>query len=183
VPRTEIQLGGFGGQGIMSAARILGEAAALYDGLEVCFTQSYGPEARGGAAGAQVVLGSDPIHHPHLIAPTSMVIMSQAAYARYVPTLASGGTLLIDEGLVVLPEDHRQDIATYGLSATQIAEGLGNNRAANTVMLGFWTAIVAAVSKAAMRQSVADAVPPKTVEVNLAAFERGYERGLALVGR
>ena len=68
VPRTEIQLGGFGGQGIISAGKIIGQAAAIYDGLEVSFTQSYGPEARGGSAGSQVVIASDPIHHPHLIA-------------------------------------------------------------------------------------------------------------------
>jgi len=182
VPRTEVQLGGFGGQGIISAGRIIGQAAAIYDGLEACFTQSYGPEARGGSAGSQVVISSDPIHHPHILSPTSMIIMSQGAYAKYIPTLAPGGVLLIDDGLVSLPADHRRDITTYGLPATRIAEELGNNRAANTVMLGFWTAIVGAVSKEAMRQSVADSVPPKTIEVNMKAFDTGYARGLE-VGR
>jgi Pyruvate/2-oxoacid:ferredoxin oxidoreductase gamma subunit len=79
---------------------------------------------------------------------------------------------------VTLPEDHRQDLTTFGLSATKIAEDLGNNRAANTVMLGFWTAILGVVSREAMRQSVAESVPPKTVEVNMQAFDTGYERGL-----
>ena len=77
-----------------------------------------------------------------------------------------------------LPEVHRQNLKTYGIPATQIAEELGNSRAANTVMLGLWTAIIGAVSKAAMQRSVADAVPPKTVEVNLNAFEAGYKKGL-----
>ena len=183
VPRTEVQLGGFGGQGIISAGKIIGQAAAIYDKLEVCFTQSYGPEARGGAAGSQVVLASDPIHHPHLIEPTSMIIMSQGALAKYVSQLAPEGTLLVDNSLVVLADDHRQDITTYGVPATQLAEGLGNSRAANTVMLGFWTAIIGAVSKEAMRQSVAESVPPKTVEVNMQAFEAGYERGLEALGK
>jgi 2-oxoglutarate ferredoxin oxidoreductase subunit beta len=178
VPRTEVQLGGFGGQGIISAGKILGQAAAIYDGLEVSFTQSYGPEARGGSAGSQVVLSSDPIHHPHIIEPTNMIIMSQGAYVKYVPTLAPSGTLLIDDGLVTLPEDHRQDIITFGLPATHIAEELGNNRAANTVMLGFWTGIMGVVSKEAMRQSVRESVPPKTIDVNMQAFGVGYERGL-----
>jgi 2-oxoglutarate ferredoxin oxidoreductase subunit beta len=178
VPRTEVQLGGMGGQGIISAGTIIGQAAAIYDGLEACFTQSYGPEARGGAAGSQVVIASEPIHHPHLIAPTSMIILSQGAYAKYAPTLAPGGVLLIDSGLVTLSDDHRQDITTYSLPAFHIAEELGNNRAANSVMLGFWTALVGAVSKEAMRQAVAESVPPKTVEVNMQAFEIGYERGL-----
>jgi 2-oxoglutarate ferredoxin oxidoreductase subunit beta len=178
VPRTELQLGGFGGQGIISAGKIVGQAAAIYDGLEVSFTQSYGPEARGGSAGSQVVISSSPIHHPHIIEPTSAIMISQGAYTKYVPQLASGGTLLIDDGLVTLPDDHRQDIATYGLPATHIAEELGNNRAANTVMLGFWTAIIGVVSREAMRQSVAESVPPKTIEVNMKAFDHGYERGL-----
>jgi 2-oxoglutarate ferredoxin oxidoreductase subunit gamma len=178
VPRTEVQLGGFGGQGIISAGKIIGQAAAIYDGLEVSFTQSYGPEARGGSAGSQVVISSTPIHHPHIIQPTNMIIMSQGALVKYAPNLAPSGTLLIDDGLVTLPEDHRQDIKIYGLPATQIAEKLGNNRAANTVMLGFWTAIMGIVSKEAMRQSVADSVPPKTIDVNMKAFDMGYEEGV-----
>jgi 2-oxoglutarate ferredoxin oxidoreductase subunit gamma len=180
VPRTEVQLGGFGGQGIISAGKIIGQAAAIYDKLEVCFTQSYGPEARGGSAGSQVVVSSDPIHHPHIVEPTNAIIMSQGAYAKYVPQLASGGMLLIDDGLVFLPDDHRQDITTCGLPATHLAEELGNNRAANTVMLGFWTALTGTVTREAMRQSVRESVPPKTIEVNMRAFDAGYERGLEI---
>jgi 2-oxoglutarate/2-oxoacid ferredoxin oxidoreductase subunit beta len=183
LPRTEVQLGGFGGQGIISAGKIIGQAGAIYDGLEVCFTQSYGPEARGGAAGSQVVLSTDPIHHPHVIQPKSMIIMSQGAYAKYVPTLAPGGILLLDDGLVSLPADPRTDIETYGMPATRIAEELGNNRAANTVMLGFWTAAIGAVSEAAMRQAVAESVPSKTVEVNMKAFDIGFQRGLEVAAR
>jgi 2-oxoglutarate ferredoxin oxidoreductase subunit beta len=180
ISRTEVQLGGFGGQGIVSAGRIIGQAATIYDRLEASFTQSYGPEARGGAAGSQVVIDSDPIHHPHLIKPTSAIIMSQEAYTKYVPMVAIGGTLCIDDGLVTLGEDHRQDLKTYGIPATRIAEELGNVRAANTVMLGLWAAIIEAVSKAAMRQSLADSVPPKTLEVNRKAFDFGYEKGVEL---
>ncbi len=181
IPRTEVQLGGFGGQGIMSAGKIIGRAAALYDKLEACFTQSYGPEARGGAAGSQVVFASDPIHHPHLIEPASMIIMSQGAYNKYVSTLAPGGTLLIDEELVALPDDHRTDINTYGIPATKMAEDAGNNRAANTAMLGLWTAMLGVLSRDAMRQAVAESVPPKTVDLNLSVFDDGYQRGLTLL--
>jgi 2-oxoglutarate ferredoxin oxidoreductase subunit beta len=180
VDRTDVQLGGFGGQGIMSAGRIIGQAATIYDKIEACFTQSYGPEARGGAAGSQVVVAAEPIHHPHLIAPTSAIIMSQEAYVKYVPNLAANGTLLIDDGLVKLPADHRQDLKIYGIAATQIAEECGNARAANSAMLGFWAAIVGAVSQEAMRQSLTDSVPPKTLEVNLKVFDVGFEKGLEL---
>jgi 2-oxoglutarate ferredoxin oxidoreductase subunit beta len=178
LPRTEIQLGGFGGQGIISAGRIVGLAAAIYDGLEACFTQSYGPEARGGAAGSQVILASEPIHHPHLIQPTSMIIMSQGAYSKYVPTLAPDGLLVIDDSLVELPSDQRTDIKTLGIPATRIAEEAGNTRAANTVMLGFWAAITGIVSREAMKQAVAESVPGKAIDLNMQVFEIGYEKGL-----
>jgi 2-oxoglutarate ferredoxin oxidoreductase subunit beta len=180
IGRTEVQLGGFGGQGIMSAGRIIGQAATIYDKIEACFTQSYGPEARGGAAGSQVVVAAEPIHHPHLITPTSAIIMSQEAYVKYVPNLAVNGTLLIDDGLVALPADHRQDLKTFGIGATRIAEEYGNARAANSAMIGFWAAIVGAVSREAMRQSLTDSVPPKTLEVNLNVFDIGFEKGLEL---
>jgi 2-oxoglutarate ferredoxin oxidoreductase subunit gamma len=163
----------------MSAGKIIGQAAAIFDKLEACFTQSYGPEARGGAAGSQVVMSSDPIHHPVLIQPTSAIIMSQAAYDKYVPDLAAGGVLLIDDSLVAIPDSARKDIAAYGTPATRIAGELGNARAANTVMLGFWTAIVGAIRKEAVRRSLADSVPPKTVDLNLDAFDIGFEKGLA----
>jgi len=177
VPRTEVQLGGFGGQGIMSAGRIIGHAAALYDKLEACFTQSYGPEARGGAAGAQVVISSEPIHHPVVTQPGSAIIMSQAAYSRYVPKLADGASLMIDRALVKADPAHGENIRTYAIPATEIAGSLGNPRAANTVMLGLWTAATNILSREAMRLSVAESVPPKTVELNLEAFDAGYREG------
>jgi 2-oxoglutarate ferredoxin oxidoreductase subunit gamma len=181
VPRKEIQLGGFGGQGIMSAGKIIGMAAAVYNNLEACFTQSYGPEARGGAAGSQVVISSKPIHHPHLTQPTSMIIMSQGAYDKYVQHLAPDGILLIDDELVTLPDDHRKDIRTLGIPATKIAEDQGNNRAANTAMLGFWSAVEGVLEKEALEQAVKESVPPKTVELNLQVFQAGYQRGLEAV--
>jgi 2-oxoglutarate ferredoxin oxidoreductase subunit gamma len=109
-----------------------------------------------------------------------MIMMSQGAYDKYIPIIASNGVLLIDDELVVLPDDHRSDITTYGIPATKIAIEAGTSRAANTAMLGFWTAIVGVVSREAMRQAVADSVPAKTVELNMQVFDIGYERGLAL---
>jgi 2-oxoglutarate ferredoxin oxidoreductase subunit beta len=177
VPRTEVQLGGFGGQGIMSAGRTIGQAAAIYDQLEACFTQSYGPEARGGSAGSQVVISSDPIHHPHLLAPTSAIIMSQPAYTKYGPTMAPESALLIDDSLVTPADCHPAQARVYGLPATNLAQELGNRHVANSVMLGFWTAVVGVVRREAMHLSLAESVPPKTVELNRKAFELGYEAG------
>ncbi len=106
--------------------------------------------------------------------------MSQGAYEKYAPILPSGGILLIDNGLVKLPDNHRNDIITHGIQATKAAEDMGNVRAANTVMLGFWTSVVGAVTREAMQYSLSESVPPKTVDVNLKAFEYGYQAGLEL---
>jgi len=69
---------------------------------------------------------------------------------------------------------------TYGIPATRIAEQLGTSRAANIVMLGFWTAIVGVVSQEAMRQAVRESVPAKTIDVNMKAFDVGYQRGMEI---
>jgi 2-oxoglutarate ferredoxin oxidoreductase subunit gamma len=106
--------------------------------------------------------------------------MSQSAYAKYVPILSAGGTLLIDDSLVALPDNHRTDIKTFGIPATQIAEQAGSNRAANTVMLGFWTGMIGVVSREAMRQAVAESVPGKMLEMNLKVFDVGFEKGVEL---
>jgi 2-oxoglutarate ferredoxin oxidoreductase subunit beta len=181
VARTEVQLGGFGGQGIISAGRIIGHAAAIYDRLEACFTQSYGPEARGGAAGSQVIIASDPIHHPQLIQPGTMIIMSQGAYDKYASALAPEGLLFYDDQLVTIPGGQLVGSKCYGISATKIAIDAGNRRAANTVMLGLWSAVTGVVSRDAMRQAVTEAVPPKTVDLNLRVFGIGYEQGLTFL--
>jgi 2-oxoglutarate ferredoxin oxidoreductase subunit gamma len=158
-------------------------AAAVYDKLEACFTQSYGPEARGGAAGSQVVISSSPIHHPHLTQPTSMIMMSQGAYEKYIGNLAPGGVLCIDDELVALPEDRRADITTLGIPATKIAENAGNKRAANTVMLGFWTAVEGIVDKTAMEEAIKESVPQKTIDLNLAVFNTGFNLGQELIDK
>ena len=98
--RHEIRVSGFGGQGIITAGYILGKAAALFDKRHVTLTKSYGPESRGGASSAQVIISDAEINYPRLTRPELLVAMSQEAYAKYVGELASGGLLLIDEDLI-----------------------------------------------------------------------------------
>ena len=94
--RTEIQIAGFGGQGIVLTGLLLGKAAALYDGKQAVFTQSYGPEARGGASCANVVISDAPIDFPLVTRPDVLVCMFQEAYAKFRPGLKKGGTLILD---------------------------------------------------------------------------------------
>ncbi len=176
--RTEIRLTGFGGQGIILSGYIVGKAAAIHDGKQATFTQSYGPEARGGACGAQVIVSDEPIHYPHLVAPSILVAMSQAAYNKYAPTLKEGGLLIVDQDLVDTGET-TGEVKLLSVPATRLAEELGRKIVANIVMLGFFAAVTDVVSVEAMRKAVLSSVPKGTEELNRKAFQMGYEYGSA----
>lgn len=182
--RLEIRLSGFGGQGIIRSGEIIGRAATLYDGRYATFTQSYGPESRGGAAAAQVAIADDPMElsYPHLINPSILVVMSQGAYNRYVPEFRRGGVLIIDESLVELDEK-AEGLQVLGVPATRLAEELGRRVVANVVMLGFLAAVTDIASPEALRKAVLDSVPRGTEELNERAFEVGFEYGREKVRR
>ncbi len=182
--RLEIRLSGFGGQGIIRSGEIIGRAATLYDGRYATFTQSYGPESRGGAAAAQVAIADDPMElsYPHLINPSILVVMSQGAYNRYVPEFRRDGVLIIDESLVELDEK-AEGLQVLGVPATRLAEELGRRVVANVVMLGFLAAVTDIASPEALRKAVLDSVPRGTEELNERAFEVGFEYGREKVRR
>jgi 2-oxoglutarate ferredoxin oxidoreductase subunit gamma len=175
--RHEIRLSGFGGQGIMTAGHILGKAGALFDQRQVTLTKSYGPESRGGASSAQVIVSDEEINYPRLTEPELLVAMSQEAYVKYIGELAGGGLLLIDEDLVELTHP-RDDIEVRAIPATRIAESeLGRKIVANIVMLGFVAANTDVVSVDGLREAILSSIPKGTEELNTKAFERGYEYG------
>lgn len=117
VGRAEIRLTGLGGQGIIRAGYILGKAAALYDGRHAVLTQSYGPEARGGASTAQVIISDEPIWHPRFIAPTVLIAMSQEGWKEHCGELREGSLAIIEEDLVKLGSNElslTNGLAPYG---------------------------------------------------------------------
>ena len=174
--REEIVIGGFGGQGIILAGYIVGKAAAIFDGKNATYTQAYGPEARGGACRAQVVISDGQISYPYAENPSVLVVMSQEAYTKYTPGLHKDALLLIDKGLVKPKKSTNNKI--LAIPATSIAQELGRTAVANIVMLGFLTAVTKIVSIEAMKRSVLDSVPKDTEELNMKAFEHGYAYGL-----
>jgi len=175
--RKEIRLSGFGGQGIILSGYIIGKAATIYDGKNATLTQSYGPESRGGACSAQVIVSDEPIHYPQLIKPEILVVMSQEAHHKYRSEITPGVTLLIDEDLV-RPDGPLDGVQVFSIPATRLAEEeLGRKMVANIVMLGFFAALTDVVSKDALREAVLSSVPKGTEELNLKAFEKGYEAG------
>lgn len=174
--REEVALGGFGGQGIILAGYIIGQAASIYDKRNAVLIQDYGPEARGGACHAQVVIEDKAISYPFMENPSVLAVMSQEAYTKYTPYLRKGAPLLIDSTLVKVNKPG--DFKLYSIPATAIAQELGRTAVANIVMLGFLTAIAKIASVDAMEKAIAASVPKSTEELNMKAFERGYKYGV-----
>jgi 2-oxoglutarate ferredoxin oxidoreductase subunit gamma len=178
--KQEIRLAGFGGQGIVLSGHILGKAATLFEKKNAVFTQSYGPEARGGSCSADVVISEGAIHYPKVGSPGVLVIMSQGALATYGASLGEHGTLILDEDLVKLDRDP-EGVTVYRVPFTRIAEELGRKIVANIVMLGAVAALGGVISYESMKESVLSSIPAGTEDLNLSAFDKGYEHGQELL--
>lgn len=170
---VQIRFGGYGGQGIVLAGTLLGRAATLYDGKEAVFTQAYGPEARGGASRADVIISDTPIDYPYVTEPDVLVVLFQEAYASFAARLKPEGLLIVEEDLVRLEAGSR---AAALLPATRMAEELGNRIVMNVVVLGFLVGHTGVVSRAAAEQAIRTTVKPRAVDLNLRAFEAGFDR-------
>ncbi|MFH1087191.1 MAG: 2-oxoacid:acceptor oxidoreductase family protein [Chloroflexota bacterium] len=174
--RQEIRLSGFGGQGIVLAGQIIGQAAAIYDKGFATLTQSYGPEARGGACSAEVVISRKPVGYPYAVNPQVVVTLSQEAYTKHGRGLPAGTLLIIDPDLV--KPDPGQNLTTLAVPATRMAQEMGRSVVANIVMLGFLAATTDLVSSEALQKSIMASVPKGTGEFNVKAFELGLRYGL-----
>jgi 2-oxoglutarate ferredoxin oxidoreductase subunit gamma len=174
---TEIRIAGFGGQGVIMCAQVIGRGASIVENGFATMTQNFGPEARGGACSAQLILSPTPVLYPYVSKPDYMVLMSQEAFAKFHRDIKPGGTLLVEQELVRV-QDVRSDVKVYAVPATRIAENLGKRMVLNTVMVGFFGAISGVMPRESLRKAVEDSVPPALAELNRTAFDSGYEYGL-----
>jgi 2-oxoglutarate ferredoxin oxidoreductase subunit gamma len=174
---TELRIAGFGGQGVILSAIVLGRAVSIHQGAFATMTQSFGPEARGGACSAQLIVSGNPVLYPYVTRPDILVVMSQEAYTRFVPELKDGGTLIVEQDLVRVDE-LKPNIKLFTVPATRLAEQLGKRMVLNSVMVGFFTQVTDLVEKNAVYKAVADSVPAAFRDLNLKAFLRGYEYGI-----
>jgi 2-oxoglutarate ferredoxin oxidoreductase subunit gamma len=177
---SEIRIAGFGGQGVILAAAVIGKAAAIFEGGYATMTQAFGPEARGGSSSAQVILSTEPILYPYVTQPDILVVMSQEAYTRFAPQLKPGGILIAEQELVNI-DRMPTGIRVYGVPATRLAEELGRKMVLNIVMVGFFGAVTNLLERDSLRQAVADSVPPAFRELNLRAFDKGFDYGSQLL--
>src|SRR5512133_2189291 len=176
--RKETRIAGVGGQGVILSGLILSVAAGVHEEREVAQTQSYGPESRGGACRAEVVISDEEIDYIKCMDPDVLVAMSQPALDKYLADMdADRAAILIDSSLIgAVPEGIAH---LYPIPVTDIAEQrMGKRVVANMVMLGALSAITGIVGYEALAESVGETVPRKTVELNLAALRAGFEEGM-----
>jgi 2-oxoglutarate ferredoxin oxidoreductase subunit gamma len=178
--RTEIRIAGFGGQGVILTGYIFGKAASLFDVKYATLIQSFGPEARGSACSAQVIVSDELIDYPYLRKPDILITLSQEAYSKYAGELNSGGVLITEEDMVV-PDKKYSQANLFSVPATRIADQLGRRIVMNMVVVGFFTAVTGLLDKEAMKKAVEDSIPKGTEELNLKAFEEGYAYGMQKV--
>jgi 2-oxoglutarate ferredoxin oxidoreductase subunit gamma len=177
--RYEVRLSGSGGQGLILAGKILAEAAAIYDGKNATQSQSYGPEARGGASRSEVVISDEDIDYPKASNIDFLVAFTQESCDKYCADVKPGAILLLDSKNVMrIPEG---DFRIYALPITEIAEQVtGRALVANLVALGVLVGLSGVVSHDAMEQAILSRVPKGTEELNRKAFEAGIDAAKGL---
>ena len=169
--RTEIRITGFGGQGVVLAAHIIGRACAINAGQHATMIQSFGPEARGSSCSATLVVSDREVLYPYIRRADIFVVMSSEGYEKFRGALKDGGTLIYEQDLVrpVIQVGQR----AFGVPSTRIAKSLGRTLVQNIVMVGFFAAVTGIVSLEQMRDSVCHCVPKGTEDLNMKAFDAG----------
>ncbi|MFZ5585827.1 MAG: 2-oxoacid:acceptor oxidoreductase family protein [Thermodesulfobacteriota bacterium] len=174
----EIRLGGLGGQGVILAGVLLGQAA-VNQGLFAAGSNSYGAQARGSTCQAEVVVAAGAIDYPHVEAADLLVAMSQGAYDAYRSQMAPDGVILYDSSLVTPDGEGRQ----FGLAVTETAVSeLNNKQVANVVWVGVAAGFTGWFDQQALERAVADNVPARFLELNRRALARGLQMGRELRG-
>ena len=172
----QIRFAGFGGQGVVLAGTILGNAA-IHDGKWVSGSNSYGAQARGGSARSEVVISTEPITFPHVIRSDLLIVLSQSAYDAYITDVAEDGALVIYDDLMVKPREVA-GVQQIAVPATNTAiHEMQSKQVANMVMLGASMAITKVVTKRALIISIRENIDERFKESNLNALQKGYELG------
>ncbi len=172
--RQEILLTGAGGQGLILASIILAQAA-VNDNKNVVQSQSYGPEARGGASMAGVIIDIDTIEYPKVVNPTVLLCMNQASFNKYLPKIKRVGecVVIVDSTFVSGPFREEYKVQSYPITQTA-REKLGREVVANMLALGVLNAATDLLDREIFRDSIFEMAPKGSGELNQQAFDLGY---------
>ncbi len=166
----EIRLSGSGGQGLITAGMIMGEAAAVFDGKFAVQTQSYGPEARGGACKAELIISDKEVAYPKPVKVDILLVLSQQAYDQYKDDIKDDGVIIVDSSLV----NYEKGKGVYPIPITQLAiDKVGLKVTANVVALGVMSSLTGVVSYEALERALLSRIPPGTEEINKKALALG----------
>jgi len=175
----EIRLSGEGGQGLVLAGKVLTEAAAIYEDMNATQSQSYGPEARGGASRSEVIISDEDIDYPKAVSIDLLLALTQESCNRYWHDLKDDGVLLVDEDAVKEPPEG--SFTVYKVPIIELARTkVGKVVVANIVALGIITELMDIVSSESVEEAILTRVPKGTEELNLKAFHLGLETARAL---
>jgi len=176
--RYELRFSGAGGQGLITAGIIMAKAASIYEGKQAVQSQSYGPEARGGASKSEVIISDTTIDYPKATKVDALLAMTQEACDKYSHDLKEGGVLLVDSDLVKkMPEGNFKVVAFPIINTAK--NDVGREIVANIVALGAMVALTGQVSFENAEKAVLSSVPEAFLELNKKAFSMGYERAAA----
>ncbi len=176
--RYELRFSGAGGQGLILAGVIMAEAASIYDGKQAVQSQSYGPEARGGASKSEVIISDGPIDYPKATVVDALLALTQEACDKYSHDLKEGGVLLIDSDLVKNEPKGNFKVTKFNITNTAKNE-VGREIVTNIVALGAMVALTGVVSRESAEKAVLSRVPEAFLELNKKAFNLGFEKALA----
>ncbi len=177
--RYELRFSGSGGQGMILAGIVMAEAAAIYDDKIAVQSQSYGPESRGGASKAEVIISDQPIDYPKATEIDCMLALTQEACTKYHSDIKEGGILLVDSDEVKDVPEGRFRVFSYPIIETA-REELGKTIVANIISLGMIAELTGIVSRSAMEKAVMARVPKAFQELNRKALEIGFEKAREL---
>jgi 2-oxoglutarate ferredoxin oxidoreductase subunit gamma len=179
--RYELRLSGSGGQGLILAGKILAQAAVIYDNKNAVQSQSYGPEARGGASKSDVVISNNEIDYPKAQNVDVLLCLTQESSDKYANSLKEGGILIVDEVYVKkLPSGNFKIIKApiYDIAKDDVGVGV----VANIVSLGLIQALTNVVTYNALKGSILERVPKGTEQLNIKALDAGVKKGENLKG-
>ncbi|MDA8122511.1 MAG: 2-oxoacid:acceptor oxidoreductase family protein [Deltaproteobacteria bacterium] len=172
--RYEVRFSGSGGQGLILAGVIFAEAATIFDKINAVQSQSYGPEARGGASKSEVIISDRPIDFPKARAIDLQLSLTQESCTKYYKDIKDTGTLLVDEDFVKDIPKGKFKVISMPIIRTA-SEEIGKAFVANIVALGAITALTGKVTIASVEKAVLSRVPKGTEELNKKALKAGYD--------
>jgi 2-oxoglutarate ferredoxin oxidoreductase subunit gamma len=178
MPRYELRFSGSGGQGLITAGIIMAKAASIYEGKQAVQSQSYGPEARGGASKSEVIISDAPIDYPKVTACDALLAMTQEAASKYSHDLKEGGILLVDSDLVkTLPKGNFKVVSIPIINTAKV--DVGREIVANIVALGAMIALTGVISRENGEKAVLSSVPEAFIELNRKAYNIGFDKAIS----